>query len=120
MQARLEIGNVLLTAGMSGVFVQFLPAIMPWDLALGHDVGKGEATDAGKFGCLPERKETPRISAAASSSRTRSSAFASERPIVGYPSMDESVRLRTRERLGGNPDRNQESVGSRFAIPESS
>jgi len=61
MQGRLKTGDVLLTAGIGGVFVQFLLAIMPGDPTLGNDIGKGETADAGKFRCLPERKETPRI-----------------------------------------------------------
>ncbi len=49
MQARLKIGEVLLTASIAGVFAHLFLAIMPGDVPLGQGIGKGEATNASQF-----------------------------------------------------------------------
>jgi hypothetical protein len=49
MQARLEMGEVLLTASIGGVFAQVVLAVMPRDLPLGQDFRESEAADPGQL-----------------------------------------------------------------------
>ena len=49
MQARLKIGEVLLTASIAGVFGHVFLAVMPGDVTLGQDARKHEPADAGQL-----------------------------------------------------------------------
>ena len=77
MQARLKIGEVLLTATILGVVGHLLVAIVSGDSSLGKRLCEVESAETGEFGRLAKRQQITGVSAAASSWRRRSSASAS-------------------------------------------
>ena len=61
MMARLETGEVLLTTSIAEVFVQFLFAIVAWNVTLAQEVCKLVAVHSGEFSGFAEREYTLRI-----------------------------------------------------------
>jgi hypothetical protein len=61
--ARFEIGEVLLTATMSEVFLCLGDAVLPWDSALRQRHAKGELVQIGQAGSLAQRQPTVAIKA---------------------------------------------------------
>jgi hypothetical protein len=57
MDARFEIGEVLLTASIVEVLDQFSFAVMARDVAGGDEVGERETGEAGEFGGLGEGQD---------------------------------------------------------------
>src|SRR5580698_10028354 len=59
--ARLEIGEVLLTAGIDGVEVQVVLGVVPWNIAARDQVGKGITGGPGQFAGFAEGEDALRI-----------------------------------------------------------
>src|SRR5437773_2433961 len=62
--ARLESGEVLLTARMSDVFPRFRQTVLPWDVALAQFHAEGELVQAREARRLREREPAPPVVAA--------------------------------------------------------
>jgi hypothetical protein len=64
MMARFEIGEVLLTASMSEVFLRLGDAVLPWNSALRQRHAKGVVVQIGHASRLPESQPAVAIEAA--------------------------------------------------------
>ncbi len=56
MNARFEIGEVLLTARIVEILRQFVFGIMPWDIAAGDKFAECETAEPGEFTCFAKRE----------------------------------------------------------------